>query len=310
MGFDCAILLSCDSRYLPYVLHLARQLLVHCPKRQFDILIGSEEALDPPDWALREGLRFVQAPAGMMPDDLPLKRLPRATYLKLAFPALLAGQYRRMLCLDADVFMEGGDIDRLLRLPMGDHAVAASRDTLQFLEPGFHAQEYRALGWPAAPYLNGGVLLIDCAAWQRTGLYDRCLAVARETPEAMHLHDQSMLNVALRGRFAELSPAWNWQWNQSMPFVPRAFPVRFRHFLGNKKPWADRQEAYDTRFRDSYAAFFRDFLPEMADTLPPPPEPRLIALDLLVRDLIRHGKRRKIFAHGLGRFRDEWHLRL
>ncbi len=305
---DCALLLTCDARYLPYVLHLIWQVQTYCPNRQFDILLGSEVALDLPAWA--SDVRRIVAPAGLLPDDLPTRRLPRSTYLKLALPKLLLGQYRRILYLDADFFMESGDLDRLLRLDIGDHPVAAVRDTMNFVFPTFHAEEFKALNLPPVRYLNSGLLLMDVDAYDRDRIYDRCIAAYRETPQAVTLHDQSLLNLALYGTFAELSAAWNWQCNMSSPFVPRQFKVRLRHFIGGHKPWNDPAGHHDVRFRESYAMFFRTLLPGAPPLVPVERPDQLISLKRLVSDLIVQGKRQKVLVWNLSRFKDEWQVRL
>ncbi len=79
------------------------------------------------------------------------------------------------------------------------------RDNTQWRTPGRRNPEFRALGLPAWPYFNAGVLLIDTGAWVAAGIEERLVTLWREKGTAMVRHDQSLLNVALGGRWAEHS---------------------------------------------------------------------------------------------------------
>ena len=212
-----AVVLACDPKFLPFSLFLARQILHHCPDRRFDLLLVSETALDMPDWAV--GIQNVVIAQTGWIDALPIRRLTRATYLRLVLPDLLGDQYRRILYLDSDIFFEGGDLNRLLDLPLGDHAVGAVADIDLFYDPAFHAPEFKALNQPAMRYFNAGVMLMDSDAWRRDRIFQRCIDFAKVQPKACILHDQSLLNGVIQGRFAELAPAWNWQSAEHLPFA-------------------------------------------------------------------------------------------
>ena len=56
-------------------------------------------------------------------------RRTEAAYLRLALPAAFAGEYRRLLYLDADVFVQGGDFAALLDVDIG--AASAGRGARQ-----------------------------------------------------------------------------------------------------------------------------------------------------------------------------------
>jgi lipopolysaccharide biosynthesis glycosyltransferase len=254
---DTAIVLASDGNFLPFGLHLIRQILVQHPKRDFDIVYVSETPLEIPDWALAGGVRaFVSGKLEML-DRLPGGHVPRVSYMRVHLPRLLRGQYRRILYLDCDIFLEGGELDRLLRLDIGPYAMAAVRDLPYFLSANFHAREFISLGLGPLPYFNAGVLLIDLPAWERADLTERCLRFPVEHPEAVTMLDQSILNGVLQGKMAELSPVWNWLLNTRLPPATRHLPVRLRHFASKPKPWNDPRGRHDARFRLSYSEFFR-----------------------------------------------------
>ena len=74
--------------------------------------------------------------------------------------------------------------------------------------------EFARLGRPPARYANSGVLLMDVARWRAEDVASRCVAAASDPAlQAGYVrNDQSALNIALAGRWTELSPVWNWQW--------------------------------------------------------------------------------------------------
>lgn len=309
---DCAVTLACDAGYLPYALHVAHQIVLANPSRDFDILIASDQPLDLPGWALRAGVTNLAC--GVLQDAAHLKVqwLTRATYLRLFLADLLVGRYRRLLYLDCDMFFEGGDLGRLLRLDLGGHALGAVKDVDAFLDARHHSPEMKILGQPPHPPLNAGLLLIDTAAWAQEGLRDRCLQLGRDRPDVFVKHDQSVLNGVLRGRFAELSPVWNWMMNQRFPLLTRRWPVRLRHFIGTVKPWRDPKGRHDARLRQSYADFFRraGLTEAAAAQSPVHVPPRLMPVDVMARHVLdQHRMRRRLEAE-LGRFRDEWDVKL
>ncbi len=186
---DSAVMMACDSNYLPFALHLAWQIHVWNPERQFDILIVTFAETTLPDWAVRDVMHFY-APYNPQ------------------------------------------------------------------------AREFRDRGMPAHPYFNSGVILFDTAAYRAQDLNRRFLDRSAEEGDRVWLYDQTLMNLVLAGRFAELWPVWNWVCTAFLPWVTHRYPVRFRHFIGAPKPWRDSRGTLDARFAAGYAAFFRNFRPK------------------------------------------------
>ena len=306
---DCALALCCDVAYLPYTLHLAYQIVLAHPGRDFDVLIASAEPLALPDWARKAGIANLVVEGHAALSDLPTHRLPGATYLRLALPDQLAGRYRRLLYLDSDFYLERGGVDRLLRLDLGPHVLGAVQDVDPLLQPGFHASEFRVQGLGPLPYFNGGLLLIDLPGWRREAVLERGLDLVARVPAVMRLHDQSLLNGILRGQFAELSPVWNWMCNQRFPLLTRSYPPRLRHFIGGTKPWSDPAGQHDSRFAAVYDAFFRAAGIEAAPDAPPAGW-RPMPVDIMARHMLDQHRMRKRLAEQLGRFADDWEVKL
>lgn len=249
-----AVVMACNERYAPYAAHLAVQIAQAHPQRDFDICIASAAALPLPDSLAPTGIRLLpivaENPFAGGPHQ---SRHGAEAFLRLLLPGLLAQDYDRILYLDSDIWHERGGIDRLFRTDLGGAMLAAVRDNTQWRTPGRRNPEFRALGRPSRPYINSGVLLIDTAAWVAAGMEMRLRRLWREQGQAMLRHDQSLLNVALDGGWAELSPVWNWQWTWSSRHFAELVGPRLIHFIGPRKPWADVDCELPPRFRAGYA---------------------------------------------------------
>ena len=264
-----AVVLCCDRTFLPFAAHLANQIA-----RQgggFDICICSDETLALPESLAHLPVRMVHLP----PDDAYLRLdsagdLPRSTYLRLWAAERLSGEYRRLLYLDSDIWLEeGAGLPALLALDLGGRPLAAVRDALQWRRPERLAGEFAALGWGPLPYFNAGVLLIDGPGWAGRGVLTAAIEFAAREPQAMTQRDQSQLNALFRGAWAELHPCWNWQWAATRPLWDSIAQVRLAHFGGTRKPWRDPDGLCPPRYRAGYSAFFDAHFPELR--LPPPP---------------------------------------
>jgi len=267
-----AVVMACDARYAPYATCLADQIATAHPGRGFDICLASAAPLDLPETLVPLGLRMVP-----LARDNPFAGGPHQsrhgaeTFMRLLLAGMLAGDYDRLLYLDSDIWHAGGGLDRLMTTDLGGAVLGGVRDNTQWRTPARRNPEFRALGRPARPYLNAGVLLIDCAAWVTAGMEARLVDLWRARGDAMVRHDQSLLNIALDGNWAELSPVWNWQWTwSSRHFADLAGP-RLVHFIGRRKPWADAAGELPPRFRATYAAFAARHWPGRADIAPVDP---------------------------------------
>lgn len=264
--FDRAVVFACDGRYLPYALFAADRIAALNPDRDFDIcLCALDEALPVPASLAGLGLRVCRIGTGGRLAGLRLDgRRTEAAYLRLALPEAFAGEYRRLLYLDADVFPQGGRLGPLLDLDIGGRAVAAVRDNLQWRAPRRRPEVFRKLGLGPAPYFNSGLLLIDVAAYRAQAVLERCLALAASSGDRLVGLDQELLNAVLHGDWAELSPTWNWQYTRASMLFEGVETARIVHFIGAKKPWTHTAGALPPRFREAYADFLQRHLPDAA----------------------------------------------
>lgn len=309
-GSDTAIVQCVDRTFLPYALALFWQIDRFHPGRSFDLVIASIEPLEiPPQFA---GLRIevIRHEADDILRGLPTFRIPTVSYLRLYLPKLLGARYRRLLYLDADIFYEGGDLGRLAEIDLGPHAVAGARAAAAYLYPDRPAEEFKRTGMGNLRYINTGVMVIDTARWTAEDITGAALGVAQSRPDAMVVQDQSLLNLALAGRAAEISPVWNWVITSALPFVSDGVPVRLRHFIRSEKPWADHRGVLPRRFHEFYAEFFRAWLPEAQAALTRPPPPRMLDIRGAVARVSGQIKHQKNVFALLDSFRDEWEVKV
>ncbi|MEM8572582.1 MAG: glycosyltransferase family 8 protein [Pseudomonadota bacterium] len=272
---DTAIVFAADGAYEKFALFAAEQISKFHPKRNFDICLCAmgEQVPIPPSLAHLD-IRYCRIATGDLFDGLRLDEgRTQVVYLRLALPLALKSDYRRILYLDSDIFVQGGDFAALLDVDLGGRILGAVRDNMQWRTPGRRPLQFRRLGLPAVPYFNAGVLLIDVARYIDADLMGRCVAFGRRNREKMIRHDQNLLNGTLQGDWAELNPTWNWQYTRSSMLFEAMEGAHVVHFIGPKKPWKHTSGALPLRFRrayrDFFAAHFPDAAPIGADGMPP-----------------------------------------
>jgi hypothetical protein len=258
-----AVAFCCDANYLPYALFSASQIAMLHPGRDFDICLCHTGPLVVPASLARHGFRTIRIDCAGVFDGFGLDaRRTASTYLRLAMPDALAGDYDRLLYLDSDIFVQGGDIGALLEAPLGPHPAGAVRDNIQWRTPQRMAPEFKSFGQTNAPYLNAGVMLIDVSAWRAAGILDGALAFGAAHAGQMLRNDQTLLNVVLHRNWAELSPVWNWQYSAQARLHEPMLDVHIIHFIGPRKPWADAEGELPPRFAGALRTFLADHLPD------------------------------------------------
>jgi hypothetical protein len=261
---DRAVVFACDGQYARFAMVAAEQIARLHPERDFDICLCymDERPPEPPGLA-RLGIRYCRLTTDDLFDGLRLDAgRTQVVYLRLALPEALARDYRRLLYLDADVFVQRGDFRALMAVDLGPHPIAAVRDNAQWRTPRRRPRQFRRLGIGAAPYFNAGVMLIDVAGYTDAGVLERCVEIGRAHSAVMIRHDQNLLNAVLRGDWAELSPLWNWQYTWASRLTEAMEDANIVHFIGPRKPWNHDRGEFPLRFRRAYRAFMAEHFPD------------------------------------------------
>jgi lipopolysaccharide biosynthesis glycosyltransferase len=306
---DTAVALCCDQKFFPFALFMIWQIAHHNPLRRFDFVISSQDDLVVPDWAKQHGI--VLHKTGAVPEGLDMSRYGSlATLFRFMLARELGNRYRRILYMDCDMFVEGGDFSRLLNLDLGPHPIGAVLDVPHLYVADYKSKEFTATGLAAKPYFNSGLQLIDTKAYVEQEVEQRAYAMIRKYPQAIFYSDQSMLNLALHGRFAQLAPCWNWQANGRLQLLSLRYPVFAHHFIGPKKPDRESSGQNGARFNQAYRDFFGHFMPEMLAKIAAPCDPAPMTLKEVVGIGVRHVMATKLAADLIARFPDPYQARL
>ena len=201
---DCAVAFCCDRNYYHLALFMVWKIAHYNPQRRFDFVISSREELALPEWA--QTLGVILHRTGDLPPHAETARYigSMAPLYRLTLVRDLGQKYRRILYLDSDMFVEGGDINRLFEVNIGTHAIGAVLDAPFFYTAKYHAKEFVIARLPAHPYVNTGLQLIETRVYAEQEVERRSFDICKTHPDAILLTDQSLTNLAIRGYFALL----------------------------------------------------------------------------------------------------------
>lgn len=248
------IALACDKNYAPYSIRLARRVAELHPQRDFDICIFSLDNLELPQQCKTLGITTCQIPdQDIAPPHSATGRHGLAAYIRLQIPRMIKGKYKRLLYMDTDIICEQSGLSDLIHADLGNYCIGAVRDNKQWRTPNKRVPEFAAIRAARHPYFNTGVLLINVDGWNEQGIGRRALRVITDLPEAIFHSDQSALNIAIQGQWAEMSPVWNWQYTYASRFYIDIAEPRLIHFIGPRKPWNDQSRELPARFRRFFA---------------------------------------------------------
>lgn len=261
---DNAIVLFADENYAPAAAFVCQRAIELAKERNFDVVLGSFDR-----GVVETVVRYYPEIRGILvdePDSAMNEVLPRGWNItvscvgRLLAAERLAGEYRRILYLDCDVFIEGEELGTLFELDLEGHPLAAVRAFADISERDTTPwQSYRkSLGLSAdSKYFGSGVMLIDPTFFAgKNGITEKCVKALLDRDRWLPYIDQSALNLVIDGNFLELSPRWNWEFTlYASPEGEVAVQPIVRHFLLADKPWKDLECIYDRRFIDQIRAF-------------------------------------------------------
>lgn len=255
-----AVLACCDKNLFWQAAFLFERMLAHDPARELDYFLFVSDA--PPQWLLNLLGPDVQVVFGTweLPEGVVyLEHLTPATLLRLFALDHLTPHYEKIGYTDIDVFFRWGSFAELRGLDMGDALLGAVREHSAWGGPvrrQMRAYWDRILPNAETFYFNAGILLVNSAPYAAAEVSAKCLALLGDPDAGLLFADQSALNAVVAGRWAELSPSWNWQVSpRNRSFLPLRNP-RIVHFITGDKPWNDPRRMQD----EVYIGLMHDFL--------------------------------------------------
>lgn len=190
-------------------------------------------------------LRIIRVEAALFARaHLNSSHLTRTAYAPLFLPDILPDR-DRVIWLDVDTIVLA-DLFALWRMDLRSALVAAVPDDFISLE------ELEATGTVPGAYFNSGVMVIDLARWRRDAIASTATALMQD--RRLICEDQSVLNMACRGKVLLLDRRWNFHASRfhEYPAALRPRKPAIVHYCGQRKPWHERV---------AFQRLFMDFLP-------------------------------------------------
>ncbi len=267
-----AVALACDANHLAIAATVALHIAETEPGRKFDLCICT------PDWEsiLPEWfdlpIRWVQIDVAAVPVfQHPKAWISIGTFYRHLLPAILQGDYARLLYLDTDVHLRRPGIQGLFDRTTEAFAIAAAPDFVAVKAPR-KARRRRSrelvenLGGAEGQYWQAGVLLMQTAPHVAARLGPRILAFATESAEVLHRHrlgDQAALNAVAANEIVPLSPLWNWHSsNWLRPEIVAHYDPYILHFTGPNKPWVTQDDPFVAELAPRYEATLQGLVPD------------------------------------------------
>ena len=259
----------------------------------FDIFIVCERDDVPPDFdlvdpMLRARLNLLICDFSRFDSGLSERgRFTRAVFRRLFLDRVLPETYARYIAMDADMLVVRPGLSRLAELSLGGYPIAAAFDMIYLMDKKRGAlarqfQSYRqSLGLDLTTrYFNAGLMVVDRAAWRAGEFGERAARALRLAPEKYPFMEQSALNSLIAGRFAPLSPRYNFMGDFLLLELEERMAPIVMHFVNSPKPWHFDRWRGETRFARDYQAGFAKLpwpdWPVAADLVSRPPlKPRL-----------------------------------
>jgi lipopolysaccharide biosynthesis glycosyltransferase len=246
------VILTCDRAYLKPAWFVAFKLRA-LKRFDADVIVCSAQDLGDPKVA-NVLHRQIDVPEFIR--HLPVnERLRDFTYWRIPAIHILADLYERIVYLDTDLFVNSHDAGDLFMMDMHGHALAAVLDVHQTVRANRQVVEFQASGLGHSAYFNAGVLMVDSVRWLKGHFFERMVELCHTHGQALVRHDQSLLNLAFKDNWLELSPIWNWQYSYRNSFLTEWVSPRLIHFSGVHKPWHPATGAIPRRYREAYAEF-------------------------------------------------------
>ena len=248
-----------DRKYLPGLKALWNSIKKNSPDVEFWVLahgdtsllddiraLGIDNVLLNPE--LGTDTRFPSS--SEWPEEIP------AMYSRLWMPNLFI-QAKRSLWLDADTIVLE-DLSPLFEIDMKGYAVAGTTSA----DPSGRAKLIETQvtgplrrGEKGHTGITSGVIVYSHTDWFRQEMLRKCLEIMNARPELnLKFVVQSVLNLALRGRYFELDQSWQVQGNRR-DLLRKLHDAKIVHYIG-MTPW----ERCDIPHQEENAEIWRSFL--------------------------------------------------
>lgn len=247
-----------NRKYLPELKALWNSIQKNSPDVEFWVLAHGDESLQKEIFELgidnillNPTLAETKFPASSeWPEEIP------AMYSRLWMPNLFLKE-KKSLWLDADTIVLT-DLRPLFEIDMGGYAVGSTTSC----DPQGRARRIETQvtgplrqGEKGHTGITSGVILFSHTDWFKQDMLPRCLEIMNARPELnLKFVVQSVLNIALRGRYYELDQSWQVHGNRKS--LPSKLPLaKIIHYIGMtpSEPQAIPHQEENAKIWRSYA---------------------------------------------------------
>jgi lipopolysaccharide biosynthesis glycosyltransferase len=266
-----AFCITTDAAYFLPALCAARSIRQQKDGSDLDIFIICGAGETSAGLHLRDGITLISVDLDNFSQGAPTAGFAPAVYGRLFLDRMLPSAVTRIVSLDADILVGAEGLAALRDVDLRGLPLAAACDMI-FLKQfggGALAQDFARhrtrLGLGAdTPYFNNGMTVMDRQAWTAAGIGDAALRYVLDHPAACCYLEQDGLNATLKGRFAPLSPRYNFMGDFFALDLEETFKPIVRHFVTRPKPW----EISPWNGRHDIPAIYRNFFDELGSRPP------------------------------------------
>ncbi len=260
-----------DRTFFPPAVRAIASLIDSEPETDHEIILVCEPddvtlGFDRLPRALREKITLMTLDFSRFDKNLSGKgRFSRAVFRRLFLDDILPTGIERIVTVDSDMLVVRPGLKRLETFDLGGRPLAAAYDMIFLMD--FKGEDdalvrqfrrsRRGLGLALdTPYLNAGLMAIDRAEWRAEKLTERVTTALRDDPKRYPFMEQDALNATLKGRFAPLSPRYNFMGDFFLLDLEARLEPVVLHFVNAPKPWELAAWRGEARFAENYRDWF------------------------------------------------------
>jgi len=258
-----------DRTFFPPAVRTIASLVEAEPKAEHEIFLVCEpddvtSGFDGLPRALRERIKLMTLDFSRFDAKLAGKgRFSRAVFRRLFLDEILPAPIERIVTVDSDMLIVRPGLSRLAGFDLQGKPLAAAYDMIFLMDFKGDAltrqfqRSRRSLGLALdTPYFNAGLMAIDRARWSAEKLTERVTQALRDDPKRFPFMEQDALNATLAGRFAPLSPRFNFMGDFFLLDLERRLEPIVLHFVNAPKPWELAAWRGEARFAENYRDWF------------------------------------------------------
>lgn len=188
---------------------------------------------------------------------LTLHHITIETYFRYFLPSIIL-DWDRVLYLDSDVLVSG-NLSECWETDLSDVYMAGVSE----IDITQHYADYKQqIGFEVdALYVNAGVLLMNLAAMRRDHITELLLSETIRLKDQIQFQDQDVINIALKGRIAELSIKYNYTAEAMRQQRLLLDEVAIFHFnSAHIKPWVKWDKEWIGQIGDSIALWRKNYI--------------------------------------------------